>query len=480
MTTNTLPPASTLPPTGRSTLPPAGQSALRAGVVGNFVDNLHMFLPLTALAPAIAALAGPGASVMTGPAVVIAMMLGRPLGALVFGRISDRLGRTRATRVAIIGTACCALLIAVIPTYRRIGALAVSAVLLARFLGGIFIAGEYSAAIPLAMEWSPPRRRGWMSGFILSMAPWAQGTIAFATAGLLTLMGTDAYVRYGWRLLFLIGMVCSLGMLTYYTLHVSDSPAFHRRSCRASRTGLSALLTGRHAPIFWRAFTLMTGLWLMTDVTVLILPARLVTDTGLAQSQSAFVMGVASVAQALFMALAGHLSSLTGRRRLLVGWAVLAAIASPVLWLVLVRPQQVGTAACLAAALQVVSVAAYGPIAAYLSELFPTEVRSRGYGAAYSFSLVLPALYPFYLGSLESAVGHQGAPLLLLVLAALLVTVGAGRGPRLSREDWDCDIDDVAAAGCAPSRVSGGTEVCGAAAHAAKPGTPTSSTEMMR
>lgn len=98
-------------------LPPAGRAALRAGVVGNRIDNVHVFLPLTALAPVIARLAGPAAATGTGAVIVIAMLLGRPVGGLVLGPVSDRLGRTRTTRPTIGGTASCALLIGCMPTH---------------------------------------------------------------------------------------------------------------------------------------------------------------------------------------------------------------------------------------------------------------------------------------------------------------------------------------------------------------------------
>lgn len=143
-------------------LPPAGRAALRAGVVGNRIDNVHVFLPLTALAPVIARLAGPAAATGTGAVIVIAMLLGRPVGGLVLGPVSGRLGRTRTTRPAIGGTASCALLIGCMPTHRVLGAGAIVLVLVLRFLGGVFVAGEYSAAIPLPTEWSAPGRRGLM------------------------------------------------------------------------------------------------------------------------------------------------------------------------------------------------------------------------------------------------------------------------------------------------------------------------------
>ncbi|UQN30169.1 MFS transporter [Brachybacterium kimchii] len=462
-------------PTPKPQLPPEGRAALRAGVVGNFIDNVHVFLPLTALTPALAVVAGPGIAATTGAIVVIAMMLGRPVGGMVFGRISDRLGRTRTTKVAITGTAACALLIAAMPTHELLGVGTIGLILALRFLGGIFVAGEYSAAIPLAMEWSAPRRRGLMSGLILSMAPWAQAAIAFATAVLLLILGPDAYAAWGWRALFVLGALASLGMLAYYRRRVVDAPTTRRvieeREGQEPSTddgplladesladegpaasGIAAMLRGRWARAFWQVFTLMTGLWLLTNTTVILLTAQLGQDTGLSATSVSIAMGIASCAQALAMALAGHLSTSTGRRRLFVLWGIAATVLGPVLWWMSVGSSTLAGAAVLAAALQVVTVAAYGPVSAYLSERFPTSVRSTGYGMGYSLSLILPALYPFYLPGLSALLGAHAAVLGLLVLGGVLLIVGAALGPRLSAAEIDRDLDVVADRG---SRGSG-------------------------
>ncbi len=431
---------------GVANLPPAGRAALRAGVVGNWVDNIHVFLPLIALGPAMGALAGPGAGAAAGPLVVVAMLLGRPVGGTVFGQVSDRLGRTRTTRVAIAGTALCALGIAVMPTHVALGAATLWLVLVLRFLGGVFVAGEYSAAIPLAMEWSAPRRRGLMSGLILSMAPLAQGSIAFATAAMLGWLGQDEYALWGWRALFVVGALCSGAMLVFYSLQVADAPAFHRHAglARARRERGQAVLVGRHSRTFWQVFALMSGLWLMTAVTVLILPGRLVEDARLAPDDAAIAMGVASLAQAAAMVLAGHLSTVVGRRALFVGWGLVALLTSPFVWRAVVVADDLPRAALWAALLQVVTVSMYGPVAAYLSERFPTGVRSTGYGMGYSLSLVLPALYPLYLPALEGLLGRQGAPTAMLLLGGALVVGAAFVGPRLAPRDFDAEIDEVA------------------------------------
>lgn len=431
-------------------LPPTGRAAVRAGVVGNYVDQLSIFLPVVALAPALSTLAGPHAGMTAGALVIVATLLGRPLGSMVFGRLSDRVGRTRTTKVAIAGTAACTLGIAAVPTHESIGALAISAVVLLRFVGGVFLAGEYTSAIPLAMEWSAPRRRGLVSGLIMSMAPWAQSTIAFATAALLAVLGPDAYAQWGWRLAFVAGGVASLALLAYYSSRVADAPQVVRQRDRAAtdrtQLGLRTVLSGRYAGAFWQMFGLMTGLWLMTNMVVILATGRLETDLGLTGGRVAIVMGVAAVAQALVMSLTGHLSSVVGRRRFFIVWGLVAAVAAPLLWWGTLAAGTVPVVVGIAL-LQVITVCGYGPVGAYLCERFPAHVRSTGYGTAYSLSIVAPALWPWWLPALEGVLGRDGAVAAVLVVGGLLVAGCGALGPRLAPADLDRDVESLARAG---------------------------------
>lgn len=427
----------------KNAMPADGRAAIRGGIVGNYVDQIHIFLPVTALAPALGTLAGPHAAVSTGVFVIIATLLGRPIGAMVFGLIADRVGRTVTTKVAIAGTAACTAGIAAMPTHAAIGAWAIALVIVLRFLGGAFLAGEYTSAIPLAMEWSKPRSRGLVSGLIMSMAPLAQGTIALVTALWLIGVGLASYAAWGWRVSFAAGAIASVVVLFYYARRVKDAPVFVPN--RAGGPRLWALLAGRHARSFWQMFGLMTGLWFMTNMVVIQLTLRLATDVGLVAHDVSWVMLAASVAQAVFMAIAGHLSTWLGRRRLFVLWGLGAALLGPVLWGLILSGGPAWQLAVLAGLLHVVTVCAYGPIGAYLNEGFPTAIRATGYGTAYSLSIVIPALHPFYLPLLESWFGRSAAPMLLIALGGLLVAGCAMAGPRLSPRELDAGLDAVAA-----------------------------------
>jgi len=367
---------------------------------------------------------------------VAATLLGRPLGAVVIGRLADRAGRTRTTAVAIAGTAVCSLLVAALPDHRVLGGATFVLLVLLRMLGGAFIAGEYSAAVPLAMEWAPPRHRGLASGLVMAMAPCAQATTAFATALLLWALGPEAYAHWGWRVGFVVGGLASLLVLLFYTRRVADAVRAVAPGGRDARRGSLRELLVRHREAFWRMFGLMSGLWCLTNMVVILLAARLVQDQGLPAGRAALVMGVASLGQAAVMALTGHLSTLLGRRRFFTGAGLLAAVAAPALWLwTMGQPHGVRVLACCAVLLQVLTVCTYGPVGAYLSEAFPAHVRSVGYGTAYSASIVLPALHPWWLGPLSGSAGRNGSVALVLALGGLLVAGSAAVGPRLAPDE---------------------------------------------
>ncbi|MFX0537125.1 MFS transporter [Ornithinimicrobium sp. Y1847] len=439
-------------------LPPEGRAALRGGVVGNYVDQLHIFLPLVALAPALGTLAGPHATAGTGALVVLAMLLGRPVGGMIFGAIADRWGRTRTTRLAIAGTAACSFGIAAVPSHEVIGPLAITLVLLLRFVGGVFIAGEYSAAIPLAMEWSRPRRRGLFSGLIMSMAPWAQATIAFVTGVLLVVLGQDAYAAWGWRMSFVAGGLASVAMLIYYRRNVTDAPVFRAaqrvegegsagaggQGGGVARPRLVEVMFGWYRSAFWTMFGLMTGLWFLTQMTVIALPGWLREQVGLDATQVSWAMGIAAVGQAIVMSLTGHLSTLTGRRRFYLLWGTLAAFAGPAVFWWTIGQRDLALVAVGAVVLQAVTVTAYGPIGAYLSERLTTAVRSTGYGTAYSLSIVVPALFPFYLPPLQEIFGDLAPVLAMIVLGGVIVVICAAIGPALRPEDLEGDVEEVA------------------------------------
>lgn len=420
----------TMPTTARRSV---ARHARRGGILGNYVDQFDIFVPVIALAPAAPQLFGTQHLATAAGLVFVATLLGRPIGAAVLGPVSDRLGRTRTTRIALAGVAICTLLIACVPDNRLLGSGTLLAVLALRFTGGMFLGGEYSAAIPLAMEWSEPPRRGLVSGQIMAMSPTANATIAASTLVLLTVLGPDRYALWGWRIPFVLGAALALGMLTYYRRWIADAPI---TAVRPARNPLRHLLTGHQGRTLARVLVLMTGLWLMTNMAVSVLTASLTSDTGLDSRGVSLTMLCATAVSAVAMVGAGHLSTRTGRPRFFTWFGSAALLLGPAAyWSVFAATT--GWIVVLVTVLQVVTVTAYGPVGAFLSELFPTGTRSSGYGIGYSTSIVLPALYPWYLPPLQRVLGPHAAVAALLALGGLLIAAGGRIG---SSQDADAPL----------------------------------------
>ena len=412
-------------------MPLAAKRAVRGGIVGNYVDQFDIFLPIIALAPAAAGLYGTENVATNAGLIFVATLIGRPLGAAIFGPIADRIGRTTTTKITIAGVAITTLLVAVVPGQVTLGPGTLFSILALRFLGGVFLGGGYTSAVPLAMEWTLPRRRGLVSGLIMWMSPWANASIAALVFVLLGVLGPDQYSVWGWRIPFILGALMALALLIYYRKYVSDSPAW-KQAAKASHP-LRDILVGAHRRPLWQVFVLMSGMWLFTNMAIAVLTGQLKASGHLNDQGVSFTMMCATVVSAIAMAACGHLSTFIGRRVFFVGFGVLSALLAPIVYLAIFRQTTLIALVLLVVSLQIVTVSVYGPVAAYLTERFPTAVRSSGYGVAYSLSIVLPALYPYYLPPLQQALGDQLAVAALLALAGLLVAIGAVAGPETAK-----------------------------------------------
>jgi len=404
------------------------RKAVRGGLLGNFVDQVDIFLPVIALAPAAAVVLGPDPA-QTG-LIFVATLFGRPLGAAIFGSLADRYGRTSTTKIAIAGIAITTLLIALIPNHDVGGEATLWAFVALRFVGGIFLGGEYSAAIPLAMEWSAPRRRGLLSGGIMAMSPLANSFIAALTLTLLQVLGADDYAMWGWRMPFIAGALLAVAMLFYYSAGVHDSPV--SSSVRHRTRPLADILVGPFRRQLWQVFTLMTGLWLFTQMAIPVLTGLLSEAPQIGPTTVPLIMLVATLASAAAMIASGAISQRIGRRRFFVAFGGLAIIAAPLALMWAMSSQGAG-AVLAVTVVQIVTVSAYGPVGAYLAERFPVSVRSSGYGVGYSLSMVIPALYPFWLPGLQSTLGAGAAVAVVLAAASSLLIIGALLGPEPDR-----------------------------------------------
>ena len=151
----------------------------------------------------------------------------RPIGALVFGRIGDRLGRKGAFLVTVTLMGGATFLIGLLPTYAQIGMASPILLILMRVVQGFALGGEYGGAVIYVAEHSHPDKRGWNTS-------WVQTSAAFGLFGALgviwlsrRILGEAEFAAWGWRIPFLVSMGL-LGISVWMRLKLHESPAFSR------------------------------------------------------------------------------------------------------------------------------------------------------------------------------------------------------------------------------------------------------------
>lgn len=413
-----------------------------------YVDLFDIYLPIVALAPALGYFLspslGPTATAIASGGIFTATLLGRPVGAFVFGRLADTVGRRRTTLIAVGGAGVATLLLAALPGYETWHTAALVAFIALRFVGGVFLGGEYTAANPLAMESSPRHRRGLYGGVINSGFPLANASVSVITLLLLSVLPADSpnspYVQWGWRIPFVIGALLAFALVLYYSRSVEESEIF----AKAGRTAapIKTLFSRRHLPNLLQVFILMTGFWLSLQPASAALPALLAGETGgLSPRQTTLVLTVAFVLLAPVQVASGVLSQRIGRRQFVIGSGLLIALAATATYVLLVSsaPHSLPTTFFLTVLLILLVIGPWGVLPSYINERFHTGVRASGYGLAYSLAVVLPSFYAFYQTGLATIMPLVYTGAVLLVAGGALVTLGGVWGP----ETRDVDLADT-------------------------------------
>lgn len=447
------------PPTLDRSRPPRGddgrtdeqkaKAALRGGVFAYFVDMYDIYLPVLALLPAMAYFRSEdmsdSAAAIISSIIFVSTLLARPVGAAIFGHYADIKGRKVMTLIAVGGFGVTTLLIAALPGYEIIGVWSIILLIVLRFMDGIFLGGEYTTAVPLTMEWSPKNKRGIYGGMITSMSPASYAVIGLFTLFLLNAMPSvgvnSAYVQWGWRIPFVVGGLLA-AMLFFWYLTQVEEPQLKKVGTSKERSPVLQLFSSEHRGALLQVFVMMTGIWLMTNMSSAVLPGLLVRHIGLTGFQVTlaitFMMVICVGAYLLF----GSISQKFGRRRFFVYYglgAALIASAAHILLMWLENSAGYTITVLLVVITGIFTVCAQAGVASYLTERFPPQVRASGYGVGFSLALIIPAFYAFYLEGISAVIPYQYAPVVLIVVGGLLTTVGAIWGP----ETRDVDMGRV-------------------------------------
>jgi MFS family permease len=151
----------------------------------------------------------------------------RPLGALIFGVVGDKLGRKGAflVTVSLMGTAT--FLIGLLPTYAQAGTLGPTLLIFLRILQGIALGGEYGGAAIYVAEHAPHDKRGASTGWIQSSASFGLLAALLVIVATRTVIGEEAFAAWGWRVPFLASVLL-LAISLWMRVKLAESPEFAR------------------------------------------------------------------------------------------------------------------------------------------------------------------------------------------------------------------------------------------------------------
>jgi metabolite-proton symporter len=375
--------------------------------------------------------------------------LARPIGSALFGHFGDRIGRKRTLVASLLTMGISTIAIGLLPNYQTIGLWAPLLLCICRIGQGIGLGGEWGGAALVATENAPEGRRGWYGAFPQLGAPiglFAANGVVFVLSSLL---GADALVEWAWRIPFVLSVVLvAVGLYVRLTLHESEVFRKIERQGRKQHAPVSTVLR-RHG----RGVLLGTLIMTTTYVLFYLMTAfvQVYSKSPAAQSPAGHALGlgipantftgillIGAVAFGVCTLIGGLWADRIGRRNWLMGVTVAIMLFG------LSMPSFLGGAGpWTVLAFVVVGLAlmgfTFGPMAALLPELFPTEVRYSGASLAYNFGAIVGASIPTLVAlELNKSYGLWGVGLYLAANGAL--TLGA---LFASRETRDVDLAAV-------------------------------------
>src|SRR3954454_8472026 len=253
----------------------------------------------------------------------------RPLGALIFGVIGDKLGRKGAFLVTVSLMGGATFLIGLLPTYATAGPSAAVMLIALRILQGIALGGEYGGAAIYVAEHSPKNRRGASTGWIQSSASFGLLAALLVIVVTRTAIGEDAFAVWGWRVPFLMSAVL-LAISVWMRAKLAESPAF----AKLREEGAVCQAPLREAFGNWRSlkrvliafFGIMCAQGAVWYFTFFYMQVFLEKSLGLPGQTKDLLLIVMTVVSAPLYVFFGWLSDRIGRKPVMLGGMLLALV----------------------------------------------------------------------------------------------------------------------------------------------------------
>ncbi|WP_437564360.1 MFS transporter [Sorangium sp. So ce542] len=315
----------------------------------------------------------------------------RPLGAVVFGHIGDLIGRKYTFLVTMATMGISTALTGLLPTYEQIGIASTILLVLLRLLQGLALGGEYGGAATYVAEHVPDEKRGYYTSYIQTTATLGFFVSMAVIGSTRSLFGEADFKAFGWRVPFLLSFLL-LAISLYIRVKMKESPLFSKLKStgKVSKNPIKETFSNplNRKYVLLALFGVTAGqgvVWYTGQFYALTFMQSVLKI----QWQTAYtIMSVALALTTPLFLVFGGLSDRVGRKKIMMAGCALGAITYIPIYMAMkhfsnpsglpvANPDEVNVPMMiLLIGIQMVYVTmVYGPIAAFLVELFPTKIR---------------------------------------------------------------------------------------------------------
>ncbi len=377
----------------------------------------------------------PTVQLLNTAGVFAAGFLMRPIGGWLFGRIADRLGRKKSLLISVSMMCGGSLMVACLPTYATIGAMAPVLLLVARLIQGLSVGGEYGTTATYMSEVALRGQRGFFSSFQYVTLIGGQ-LLAVLVIVIMEVLLSEAEIRaWGWRIPFVLGAVAAVvALLLRRTLHETQSEADRDDKDAGS---LSALFRD-HKAAFFTVLGYTAGGSLIFYTFTTYMQKFLVNTVHLPIKTASYVMTGALFLYMCMQPLFGMLSDRIGRRTSMMLFGALGALTTVPILITLQHVSSPWAAfGLIVLALAIVSF--YTSISGIVkAEMFPPQVRALGVGLAYAIGNAIFGGSAEYAALGLKSLGHEQLffwYVTVMMVVAFLVSLRLPRQARYLHHD---------------------------------------------
>jgi MFS family permease len=361
----------------------------------------------------------PVAALLSTIALFTAGFLIRPLGAFLFGWMGDRVGRKYTFLITLSGMALGTGAIGLIPTFESIGLAAAFILFALRMIQGLCLGGQYGGAITYVAEHVSDERRGYYTGWLQTSPTLGIVLSLIVIIAARTYFGNEAFNNWAWRIPFLFSFLLVF-IAIYIRVNFQESPIFEELKAKQGMTKNP-----------WKEAFLSSNIKFVLIATVVVLGQGVVWYSGqfwalyfLQQVSkvdaltTAYIVGAGLIIGTPTLIFFGWLSDHIGRKPVILGGMLLAAVTYYPLYAWLGSATQPGNInypiAIIIIAILVAYVGmVYGPIGAFLAEYFPARIRYTSVSVPYHIGNGWGGgLVPFITTAVYQATGSVGYALI--------------------------------------------------------------------